>query len=172
MGINILVDTKYIHLLVCWLAPIVFTGRLVDGTYKITSVASHSTVRVYDAGGEIFVSSTREDPGPFELWNIKSAQDGGYTFNNVGLTNTLKLDTFIAAKPQDEEPQDGEPCVTNRVATVFNIESAGENTYVIKLPYADLLWNVEPHVVRRRRNIKLRPANGSVTKKFTFTACE
>lgn len=141
-------------------------GRLADGTYRITSVASPSTVRVYYAGGEVFVSCTRENPGPFELWNIKSAQDRGYTFNNVGLTNTQKLDTFIFAKQKEEEP-----CVTDRVATVFNIESAGESTYVIKLPYADLLWNVEPNVVRRR-NIKLRHADGSDTERFIFTACE
>ena len=157
MGINILVDTK-IHTFIGVLA-----GQIVDGTYIITNVASLSTVQVHRAGCEVYVSSTGEYPGLFELWNIKSATDGGYILDNIGLTTTQMLDNFVTAIPQN-----GEPCVMKREATVFNIEPAGGGTYVIKLQYKDLLWNVEPPVVPRG-DIKLRPANGESTERFTLT---
>ena len=62
----------------------------------------------------------------------------------------------------------GEPVITNSDPTVFNIEAAGNGEFVvrlasfslsmklnsdisikIKLPYDDLLWNVEPPVIPR-----------------------
>jgi hypothetical protein len=86
-------------------AACAIAGSIPDGTYVITNVASQSTARVYNPGSEIYVSSTRENPGPFQMvspslgrfssnilticlkqqWNIKSAQNDGYTIENVAL---------------------------------------------------------------------------------------
>jgi len=41
--------------------------KLPEGTYRITNVESRSSVRVHNAGDIIHVSSSRENPGPFEL---------------------------------------------------------------------------------------------------------
>ena len=42
-------------------------GAIEPGVYKITNVASHSTARSYQAFSPVYVSSTREYAGPFEL---------------------------------------------------------------------------------------------------------
>jgi hypothetical protein len=42
-------------------------GPIAEGTYRIINVASQSSARVYSAGDPIYVSSTLENPGPFEV---------------------------------------------------------------------------------------------------------
>jgi hypothetical protein len=138
-------------------------GQIKEGTYRITNVASHSTARTYNAGSEIYVSSTKENPGPYEVWDIRNAVDGGYTIENVGLKYGTP-DSFAAVFA----PEDGEPVVTYRKRIVFNIESAGNGKHVIKLPYDNLLWNVEPPVIPRG-SIKLRPAEGLETEQWILT---
>ncbi|WP_327092435.1 RICIN domain-containing protein [Nonomuraea sp. NBC_01738] len=132
------------------------------GTYKITNVASHSSVRDYNAGGDLFVSSTRENPGPFELWQVE--QSGSeFTIQNVGINMINGLDSYATARQAAE----GEPVVTNRDASTWSIAPAGEGTYVIKVPNQDLLWNAEPPVVPRG-DVKLRAADGSDTQRWTL----
>jgi hypothetical protein len=41
--------------------------RIPEGIYTITNVKSQSTARVDHAGSKIYVSSTKENPGPFQL---------------------------------------------------------------------------------------------------------
>ncbi|MFC7585609.1 RICIN domain-containing protein [Nonomuraea antimicrobica] len=130
------------------------------GTYKIINVASHSSVRDYNAGGELFVSSTRENPGPFELWQIERS-GSGYTIQNVGINMIKMLDSYATARQTVE----GEAVVTNRHPSTWSIAPAGEGTYVIKVPNEDLLWNVEPPVVPRG-DVQLRHANGSDTQRW------
>ncbi|MFC4008042.1 hypothetical protein ACFOY2_12480 [Nonomuraea purpurea] len=133
-----------------------------SNTYRITNVASHSTLRAYQAGEEVFVSSTRESPGPFELWHFERSESG-YTIQNVGLSMTQTSDSYAAARQATE----GEAVITSRDATVWSIEPAGNGTFVIKVPGEDLLWNAEPPVIPRG-NVKLRDANGSDTQRWTF----
>jgi hypothetical protein len=45
-------------------------ARLQDGTYRITNHQSNSDVRVYGSGGQLFVSSTRENPGDYALVSL------------------------------------------------------------------------------------------------------
>lgn len=142
----------------------VIAGLLPEGVYRITNVASSSSARVYRPGSEIFVRSTKEDPGPFELWQLKGASDDGYIIRNIGLGEVSEADPFAAVM----YPTPGEPVVTSRRATVFNIEPAGDGTFVIKAPYEDLLWNVEPPVIPAG-TIKLRPAHGRDTERWYFS---
>lgn len=139
-------------------------AAFAPGTYRIINVASHSSVRTYNAGAELFVSSTRENPGPFELWQIDRREDG-YTIQNVGINMIRMLDSYAAVR----QAVAGEPVVTNRDAGVWSIEPAGNGIFVIKVPGQDLLWNTEPPVVPRG-DVRLRHANGSDTQRWSLVA--
>ncbi|MFC5828667.1 RICIN domain-containing protein [Nonomuraea insulae] len=142
-------------------------ARLAEGTYRITNVASSSTMRTYYAGGEAFVSSTRENPGPFELWQITNSRDGSYTIENVGINIINMLDSYAAVRQTAAE----EPVVTSRDATDWSIEPAGNGTYVIKVPGQDLLWNAEAPVVPRG-DVKLRAADGSDAQRWSLVLAD
>ncbi|MFB9207229.1 RICIN domain-containing protein [Nonomuraea spiralis] len=131
-------------------------AALVPGIYQIINVASHSTLRAYNAGEAAFVSSTREYPGPFAHWKITRSGDG-YTIQNVGING------YAAVRWTEE----GASVITNNDAMVWTIAPAGGYTWVIQAPYRDLLWNVEPPVIPRG-DVKLRPADGSVTQLWRF----
>ncbi|MEV7010764.1 hypothetical protein [Streptosporangium sp. NPDC051022] len=129
------------------------------GIYRIVNVASHSSLRAYHPGRPVFVSSTRENPGPFELWKIAQSGDG-FTIENVGLSYTGGSAYTVARRTEE-----GEPVVTGHRPTPWSIETAGDDLYVIKAPNEDLLWNAEPPVVPRGE-VKLRGANGSDTQRW------
>ncbi|MEU5869520.1 hypothetical protein ABZ815_50745 [Nonomuraea sp. NPDC047529] len=131
-------------------------AAIPSGIYRITNTASYSSVRAYNAGGEVFVSSTREYPGPFEQWKITRSGDG-YTIQNVGLNG------YAAVRWTEE----GASVITNNDAMVWTIAPAGSYTWVITAPYRDLLWNVEPPVIPRG-DVRLRPADGSGTQLWRF----
>jgi hypothetical protein len=57
--------SKYVTLLA--FAASAIAGAIQPGIYRLTNVASQSTVRTYSPGTPVFVSSTKENPGPFEL---------------------------------------------------------------------------------------------------------
>ena len=57
--------SKYVTLLA--FAATAIAGAIQPGIYRITNVASHSTARSYNVLSSVFVASTRENPGPFEL---------------------------------------------------------------------------------------------------------
>ena len=59
--------SKYATLLA--FAATAIAGVIEPGVYRITNVASHSTARTYNPLTAIYVSSTREYAGPFELVN-------------------------------------------------------------------------------------------------------
>ncbi|MFD0885634.1 hypothetical protein ACFQ08_13855 [Streptosporangium algeriense] len=132
------------------------------GVYRIVNVASHSSLRAYEAGSPIFVSSTRENPGPFELWEITRVGEG-YTIKNVGLSHTRGSDAYASVSRSEE----GEPVITDSEPTTWAAEQAGDGTYVIKAPHEDLVWNVEPPVVPRGE-VALRGADGSDTQRWRF----
>ena len=86
-------------------AASVIAGAIEPGVHRISNFASHSSARSYQAGTPVYVSSTREAAGPFELvgsasvsalkyililclklqWDIKDSEDDSYTLRNVGL---------------------------------------------------------------------------------------
>ena len=57
--------SKYVTLLA--FAASAIAGAIKPGVYKISNVASHSTARSYTPSTPVFVASTLENPGPFEL---------------------------------------------------------------------------------------------------------
>ncbi|MBT2232537.1 RICIN domain-containing protein [Nonomuraea sp. NEAU-A123] len=129
------------------------------GVYRIVNAASGTALRAYKSGGTIFVSSTLENPGPFELWEIAQAEDG-YTIKNVGLS--LNGPPANASARQTEQ---GEPVVTGSAPTTWSIRPAGGGTFVIKVPNDDLLWNAEPPVIPRG-DVRLRGADGSAAQRW------
>ncbi|MFF4415795.1 hypothetical protein ACFYY8_24975 [Streptosporangium sp. NPDC001559] len=131
-------------------------------TYRIVNTASHSSLRAYNEGAPVFVSSTRENPGPFELWEITRVQ-GGFTIKNVGLSLVRHSNVYASVSRSEE----GEPVITDRQPTTWSVEPAGHGTFVVKAPNEDLLWNVEPPVVPRG-DVALRGANGSDTQRWQF----
>ncbi|KAK5809540.1 hypothetical protein F5H01DRAFT_369412 [Linnemannia elongata] len=126
-------------------------GLVLDnGLYKITNVASRSTVRSYNPRTQVYIASTREAPGPFEMW--KGQYDNvhhGYILHNVGLSLGAAV----------HKVGDGEPVSTAGTPTVFQIEPAGDSSFAIKVPDVDLLWTAEPPVIPHG-DIALKPANG------------
>jgi len=132
---------------------------LPAGTYKFINVASGSSVRSYKKDETIYVASTRELPGPFEHWEVTVAT-AGYTIKNVGLNAYCKAD---ASK--------GEPVITDDASTVFEISNADEETYVIKIAYADLVWTVGAPIVPRGE-INLEGAQGSDVQKFRIVVVD
>jgi hypothetical protein len=47
-------------------ATCAIAGHIKEGTYRIVNVESHTTARLYKPG-EIYVSSSKEYPGPYEI---------------------------------------------------------------------------------------------------------
>jgi len=150
---------------VCSIAVLVATdvaASIEPGIYKITNVASYSTIRAYSEQNPIFVSSTREYPGPFELFDIQNADgSSGYTIKNVG------LDKLVSAAKETE----GEPLFANGGTEAFSIEQAGGGQYVIKAVNKDLVWTVSAPVIPRGTVI-LSPQTGAPTQLFGFTAIQ
>jgi len=144
--------SKYITLLA--FAASAIAGVIKPGVYRIFSVHSHSSARSYEALTPVFVSSTKENPGPFELWDVIEPEDGSYILRNLGLR------TFASGSA-------GELVETRPVVTSYNIEPAGDSQFVIMLPNEDSVWTVES-VGPFRSNIKLLPANGRTTQRWIF----
>jgi len=132
---------------------------LPSGTYIFSNLQSGSSVRTYRKEETIFVSSTREFPGPFEHWAV-TVVTGGYTIMNVG------LNAFCRANAAE-----GQPVITHDAPTVFEISNADEETYVIKIANADLLWTAGPPVVPRGE-IMLHGAQGLDTQKFRLVVVD
>ena len=93
---------KYVTLFLAFTASAI-AGAIQSGTYRITNVATQSTVRANETDSKIYVSSTKED-SQFELvssglmslpwnilliicfklqWDVKETNDGGYTLKNL-----------------------------------------------------------------------------------------
>ena len=70
-----------------------------NGVYKIINVASNSSVRSYNASDVIYVASTLENPGPFELWTLTNNRDGSVTFLNLGLNQYAAVVSILRSLP-------------------------------------------------------------------------
>jgi len=131
-------------------------GPIPSGDYLITNVQyDHGAVCVYEPFRPVYVCN--KPRAPFSIWTFRDAEDGGYTIENHA------LHTFLAVRT----PRDGEPVITDRIPMVFNIEPAGDDEFIIKLPYYDFLLNAEPPGPLGEE-IKLRPAEGWESQKWRF----
>jgi len=150
---------KYVALLS--FAATAIAGAISPGTYLIINTAYDAAfATVQYPHDPVFIYNTGENPGPYEFWDIRDAEDGGYTIQNVGLGTSAEV----------SGPNNGELVRTSPSPTVFNIESAGNGGYVIKLPFNDLFWNVEPGM--HRLNIILSPAEGRATELWRFVLAD
>ena len=70
---------KYVTLLA--FAATAIAGAITPGVYRLTNVASQSTARSYDRIALVFVSSSKEDPGPYELVSSAFCLCFGINFN-------------------------------------------------------------------------------------------
>ena len=78
--------SKYATLLA--FAASAIAGAIQPGTYRITNVATQSTVRANEAYSPIYVSSTKED-SPFELVSSGLCLCLGIYFNYYLLQTTV-----------------------------------------------------------------------------------
>jgi len=135
---------------------------LLPGIYRITNVGSDSWVRAYRPITPLYVSSSKEDPGDFALFDIQYAEDSsGYTITNVGLNK------FVSAA----EEIMGEPLFAKGFREAFAIEEAGGDQFVIKAVNKDLVWTVIEPVIPTGTVI-LWPAEGKSTQRFILTRAE
>ena len=77
--------SKYVTLLA--FAATAIAGAIQPGIYKITNVASHSTARSYTPFGQVFVSSSKEYAGPYELVGLGFCLCLGIYFNHLPQTS-------------------------------------------------------------------------------------
>jgi len=145
----------------CFVAVLVSTHVAADippGSYRIMNVASRSFVRTYREISPLYVSSTREEPGPFAVFDIqKSETSSGYTIRNVGLNK------YVSAA--EERP--GEPLFAKGTREPFEIEQAGGDLFVIKAVNKDLVWTIAPPVIPTGTVI-LAPAEGEPMQLYNF----
>ena len=76
--------SKYATLLA--FAASAIAGAIEPGRYRIVNVASHSTARSFSPSSPVYVSSTRENPGPFELVSSGLSLCLGIYFNYLPQT--------------------------------------------------------------------------------------
>ncbi|KAF7357247.1 hypothetical protein MSAN_01319700 [Mycena sanguinolenta] len=125
----------------------------VPGTYIIYNEAfGQDQLRSYQRGDEIFVSRTREFPGPFGEWRVETSGDPAaneYTITNVG----LDAGTYATSAGR----------ITTKAGSgdTFAIQPAGEGLYTIKVPNADKVWTVDPQTVRS--SVYLKGQDGVAT---------
>ncbi|KAJ7307650.1 hypothetical protein DFH08DRAFT_1051508 [Mycena albidolilacea] len=129
---------------------------LEPGAYRILDVPTNTWLRDYNRDGPVFVSLTREWPGDFAVWKVEEAQDGAVIISNIGLGSPVYAGNDKAIIAGYERPP-----------VPFAIESAGDDTFVIKSVFEDLVWTRKnPGSVRSE--VQLRPANGDDSQKWRF----
>ncbi|SJL12919.1 uncharacterized protein ARMOST_16352 [Armillaria ostoyae] len=120
-----------------------------DQSVKFVNKHSDSSVRSYTLGTEnIFVPFVAVNGSEHEEWDVSKTQ-GGYTIENVATGGFIKAEDKRLVTTES----DGD-------ATTFAISTAGEGSYVIKLPYEDLVWTVQDPV-NYQGAVMLSPSVGS-----------
>ncbi|KAJ7807905.1 hypothetical protein B0H14DRAFT_2609282 [Mycena olivaceomarginata] len=130
--------------------------NLEPGLYRILDVPMGTLLRDYSKDGPVFVSLTREWPGDFAVWKVEEARNGAVIISNIGLGSPVYAGNDKTITAGLERPP-----------VPFAIESAGDNTFVIKSVFEDLVWTRKnPGSVRSE--VQLRPANGDDSQKWRF----
>ncbi|KAJ6479170.1 hypothetical protein DFH09DRAFT_1108159 [Mycena vulgaris] len=135
-------------------------GVIAPGIYRIFNDATRTTLRSYLKDDPIVVSATKENPGSFELWEVKSAVDGSnqYTIFNVG---GLKTSTFAR---DDGLLISGNP---GGARDSFSIERAGDGVFLVRVPNEDKVWTVA-NPIDVRSSVKLYPQTGASNQNWRF----
>ncbi|KAK0232350.1 hypothetical protein EDD85DRAFT_939247 [Armillaria nabsnona] len=128
------------------LSPEVASG---DQSVKFVNRHSNSSVRSYTLDTkDIFVPFVPVNSSEHEQWDLFKTQ-GVYTVENVATGGFIKAeDKRLVTTVSDED------------ATTFAISTAGEGSYVIKLPFEDLVWTVQDPV-NYQGAVMLAPSVGS-----------
>ncbi|KAK0192245.1 hypothetical protein F5146DRAFT_1039011, partial [Armillaria mellea] len=120
-----------------------------DQSVKFVNKHSDSSVRSYTQRTEnIFVPFVSVDGGEHDQWDLSKSQSG-YIIENVATGGFIKAEDKRLVTTASEGD-----------ATAFAISTAGEGSYVIKLPYEDLVWTVQ-HAVNYQGAVTLAPSVGS-----------
>ncbi|KAJ7121106.1 hypothetical protein C8R44DRAFT_920797 [Mycena epipterygia] len=130
-------------------------AAIPEGDYLIFNVVTNTQVRSYIPNNPIYVSQTREFPGPFGTWTLKLAGGDAFNIRNVG----LGVYTFV----------DGDKNIISgdkQGPASFTVQPAGGNRYIIKVPNADLVWTVDEDAVTS--TVHLEPQSGSPTQLWTL----
>ncbi|KAJ7512987.1 hypothetical protein B0H11DRAFT_15328 [Mycena galericulata] len=128
---------------------------LPPGTYSISNNAFEGVqLRSYGKDEPIFVSLTREFPGPFGLWRVEQSGNGNeYKITNVG----LNAPTYISDKNL---------IYTGSKSDSFSIEPAGDGLFTIRVPNQDKVWSLDGNPVRA--NVQLRGQDGNRDQVWRF----
>ncbi|KAJ6545781.1 hypothetical protein B0H19DRAFT_1076041 [Mycena capillaripes] len=129
---------------------------------KITSVQSGNLVDTFSGTPplEVLVGQAATPPGNFGIWERTELSADKYVFQNLGTGQWITINEannhLVTVNGEGN-------------ATVFAVESAGGNEFVIKLPNADSVWEAlfdgtSPIFGR----IIMRPASGSTFQRWTF----
>ncbi|KAJ7061845.1 hypothetical protein C8F01DRAFT_1369290 [Mycena amicta] len=134
----------------------------VTVSVNITSVSSLNLVDTFSGTPplEVLVGEAATPPGNFGIWKRTELSADKYVFQNLGTGQWIAINNanehLVTVNGADN-------------ATVFAVESAGNNEFVIKLPNADSVWEAlfdgtSPIFGR----IIMEPASGSVRQRWTF----
>ncbi|KAK0204081.1 hypothetical protein DFS33DRAFT_1433344 [Desarmillaria ectypa] len=140
--------------------------EITSGGQSVLFVNEHSrsSIRSYTPDRDIYVPFVPVEDGEhkqvkffgfdysFQLkilqWTLSKTQ-GGYTIENVATGGFIKAeDKHLVTTGSDGD------------ATMFAISPAGGDSYVIKLPYEDLVWTVQDPVYYQG-SVTLAPSVGS-----------
>ncbi|KAJ6615144.1 hypothetical protein B0H10DRAFT_87040 [Mycena sp. CBHHK59/15] len=120
---------------------------ITPGYYQIyNAVPQLGLLRSYKAGEPIFVSATREWPGPFGNWEVKKVGDY-QTIRNVG------LDANIRGRNGD-----GDLTTGSGPGQPFVIEPAYGDFYVVRDPADNKVWTTDGNPIRSNVHLE-QPMN-------------
>ncbi|KAJ7884130.1 hypothetical protein B0H14DRAFT_2564517 [Mycena olivaceomarginata] len=111
--------------------PVKSFSALDPGVYNIYNVASTTQLRSYTRNQPIFISYTREFPGPFGEWKVDPAGSDGFTITNQGLATPTYIDDAgnIVAGTQPPE--------------IFAINRAADGAFVVQRVNEDQVWTAD-----------------------------
>ncbi|KAF7364098.1 hypothetical protein MSAN_01068800 [Mycena sanguinolenta] len=136
-------------------APVT-SNAIEPGVYKIYNEAfGPAQLRSYTLNTPIYVSYTREEPGPFGLWNVISVGSNEYKIVNAGLSSVA----LVSQGQIITEPRQGG-------GDNFAIEPAGEGMFTIQLPDRDRVWTVDAS--GPRSDVSLKPQDGASEARWKF----
>ncbi|KAJ7324026.1 hypothetical protein DFH08DRAFT_817498 [Mycena albidolilacea] len=130
------------------------SSALNPGVYNIYNVASTTQLRSYSNDQPIFVSYTREFPGPFGEWKVDPADSDGFTITNQGLATPTYIDDAGNIVAGTQKPE------------VFAINSAADGAFVVQRVNQDQVWTADGSL--GRSPVTLQPQSGSEEQLWRF----
>ncbi|KAJ7500656.1 hypothetical protein B0H11DRAFT_1996092 [Mycena galericulata] len=145
-------------------APKASTVRLPpDGPVQVVNVGNNGTIFTFGA-----VAGSSE---PLQVYapQIWSWENGVWDLTNVAADTWTFQNTGTGQYIQADETDNN--IVTGTSPTIFAVNSAGGGNFVIKLPYADLVWEyIYDGSSMEYGKVELRPADGSASQQWAILA--